>query len=111
MRRSLRTNTLVVISDQTKRLYRDLWIDGILHYTGTGLTGDQSKASGPNKVLADSLTNGVKVHLFEVLLAGLYKYRGEVKLVGEPYKTRQSDKNGLSRLVWIFPLKPIQKDV
>jgi 5-methylcytosine-specific restriction protein A len=107
MRRSIATNTLVVINDQTKGVYRDLWKDGVLHYTGMGLKGDQMIDFKQNKTLRDSLHNGVKVYLFEILLSGLYTYRGEVKLVAEPYQARQSDKNGLSRSVWIFPLKPI----
>ena len=40
MRRSKRTNSLVLISDQTK-LYNDRWQGDILHYTGMGQTGDQ----------------------------------------------------------------------
>jgi 5-methylcytosine-specific restriction enzyme A len=107
MRRSLKTNTLVVISDQTKRVYRDLWKDGVLLYTGMGLAGDQNLDYGQNRTLKESPDNGVRVFLFEITLPGLYKCRGEVKLVGEPYQSKQSDKNGLSRMVWIFPLKLI----
>jgi hypothetical protein len=40
MRRSLKTNTLVLISDRTK-LYKDRWENGIFHYTGMGRKGDQ----------------------------------------------------------------------
>jgi hypothetical protein len=49
MRRSRRTNTLVIVSDHTRGIYEDRWIDDILHYTGMGLEGDQriSGASGP----------------------------------------------------------------
>jgi 5-methylcytosine-specific restriction enzyme A len=107
MRRSLKTNTLVLISDQTKRVYRDLWKDGVLHYTGMGLRGDQTADTGQNKTLRDSLINGVQVFLFEITLPGLYKYRGEVKLIGEPYQSKQADKAGLSRTVWMFPIKLI----
>ena len=34
MRRSLRTNTLALISDHTKSLYEDRRIGDIFHYTG-----------------------------------------------------------------------------
>jgi len=107
MRRSLKTNTLVVISDQTKRVYRDLWKDGALLYIGMGLKGDQNIDFGQNRTLKESQNNGVRVFLFEIIIPGLYTYRGEVKLIGEPYQAKQSDKNGLSRIVWIFPLRPI----
>ena len=36
MRRSKATNTLVLVSDHTKSLYHDRWIDGLFHYTGMG---------------------------------------------------------------------------
>lgn len=42
MRHSLITNTLVLISDHVNSPYEDKWIDGILHYNGMGLIGDQS---------------------------------------------------------------------
>jgi 5-methylcytosine-specific restriction protein A len=107
MRRSHRTNTLAVISDHTKGIYGDKWINGVLHYVGMGLLGDQSLDFHQNKTLAQSQTNDVKVYLFEVLTRGEYTYRGEVKLVGEPYKTNQLDREGNNRLVWIFPLSVI----
>ncbi len=40
MRRSHKTNTLVIISDHTKGLYEDKWIGDELHYTGMGKSGD-----------------------------------------------------------------------
>ena len=36
MRRSLTTNSLVIVSDHTKELYDDKWVDDVLHYTGMG---------------------------------------------------------------------------
>ena len=32
VRRSKKTNTLVLISDYTKGIYHDKWIGGVLHY-------------------------------------------------------------------------------
>ena len=66
MRRSKRTNTLIIISDHTKSLYDDKWYGDTLHYTGMGKTGDQTLTS-QNRTLAESDHNGVEVHLFEVL--------------------------------------------
>lgn len=74
-------------------------------YTGMGQEGDQSLAFAQNKTLAESDTNGVDVHLFEVHKAKEYTYVGRVELAGEPEQGTQSDKNGSSRLVWRFPLR------
>lgn len=103
MRKSNRTNTLTLISDKTK-LYDDKAIDEIYHYTGMGQSGDQ-KMSGQNLTLAQSNSNGVEVHFFEVMKKKEYTYRGQVELVGEPYQEQQKDKDGLLRLVWVFPLR------
>jgi 5-methylcytosine-specific restriction protein A len=106
MRRSHETNTLVLVSKQVKNLYRDRWKNGTLFYVGMGQIGDQRLDFKQNKTLAESQTNGVKVHLFEVLKIGKYTYRGEVKLVDEPKKEKDHlDIKGNKRLVWIFPLK------
>ena len=105
MRRSHRTNTLVLISDRTK-LYKDIKKNGIYYYTGMGQVGDQELKS-QNKTLAESKTNGVAVHFFEVLKPRQYTYRGEVELAGKPYIDRQEDVNGNMRKVWIFPLKNV----
>jgi 5-methylcytosine-specific restriction protein A len=107
MRRSRRTNTLVIVSDHTRGIYEDRWIDDILHYTGMGLAGDQRIDGAQNKTLAESQTNGVEVHLFEVFEAGNYIFRGQVELANEPYEENQPDINGNLRKVWIFPLKLI----
>lgn len=70
MRRSRGTNTLVLIADYTKGLYHDKWIGGVLHYTGMGKNGDQDILNSQNNTLANCNTNGVDVHLFEVLDQG-----------------------------------------
>jgi 5-methylcytosine-specific restriction enzyme A len=105
MRRSLRTNSLVVISDHTKDFYGDKWNGGILHYVGMGLVGDQKIDFHQNKTLANSQTNGISVHLFEVHKVSKYTYRGKVKLIDKPFTEKQKDMEGNNRLVWIFPLK------
>lgn len=106
MRRSKRTGTLVIISDETKGLYKDVWKNGILHYTGMGKVGDQVLDGNQNRTLYDSETNGVEVHLFEVLKKTVYTYRGVMTLADKPYQAKQIDEVGNLRKVWMFPLKP-----
>lgn len=108
MRRSKSTGTLVIISDETKGLYKDIWKNGVLHYTGMGKVGDQVLAGNQNKTLYESATNGVEVHLFEVLKKAVYTYRGVVVLADSPYQTQQEDDNGSVRTVWIFPVMPVE---
>lgn len=105
MRKSNKTNTLVIISDQTKPFYKDEWRGDVLHYTGMGITGDQKIDYAQNKTLAESTTNGVEVHLFEVTSPGKYTYKGIVELADKPYEKQQKDKDGKERKVVIFPVK------
>ena len=107
MRRSKKTNTLMLICDHTKGLYDDMWHGDVLHYTGMGKVGDQVLEGNQNKTLFESGWNGVSVHLFEVLDPTEYTYRGEVKLVDKPYQAVQKDDNDHPRKVWMFPIKPI----
>lgn len=107
MRRSRKTNTLVIVSDYTKGLYHDKWIDGILHYTGMGKTGDQDIGWAQNKTLAECKYNGIDVHLFEVIDPGEYIYCGRVQLVDQPYIDTQQGEDGNPRKVWIFPIRPV----
>lgn len=104
MRRSTTTGTLVIISDHTKGLYDDKWYGDELHYTGMGKNGDQIITGNQNKTLAESDTNGVEVHLFEVLERSKYIYQGVVHLCGKPYQKNQKDDSGNMRKVWMFPL-------
>ena len=67
MRRSLKTETLILVSNHVASIYDDRWVDGIFHYTGMGQTGDQSLTSTQNKTLAESGKNNVGIHLFEVV--------------------------------------------
>ena len=104
MRRSKRTNSLVLISDQTK-LYNDRWQGDILHYTGMEQTGDQDFSYIQNRTLYESDANGVQIHLFEVFHPQEYTYYGRVKLAAAPYTETQSDVDGQKRQVCMFPLK------
>ena len=104
MRRSLKTNTLVLVSNHVESIYDDRWINGVFHYTGMGQKGAQSLTFGQNKTLAESLRNGVDVHLFEVDKAKEYTYQGRVVLAGTPYEETQPDQDGVDRTVFVFPL-------
>jgi predicted restriction endonuclease len=108
MRRSHRTNTLVLISDETG-IYKDRKEENVFHYTGMGQVGDQKLVS-QNKTLAESLENKVEVHFFEVYKPKEYTYQGKVMLAEEPYTEQQEDINGSMRIVWIFPLRLILDD-
>lgn len=104
MRRSKTTNTLVIVTDHTKGLYDNKWIGNTLHYTGMGKRGNQL-LNTQNKTLAESNSNGIVVHLFEVFVSRQYIYRGIVVLTDGPYQDRQKDEEGNMRNVWMFPLK------
>lgn len=105
MRRSNRTNTLVIVSNHVASIYDDRWVDDVLHYTGMGQVGDQSLEFNQNRTLNESGINGVAVHLFEVFTVKTYTYIGEVVLADKPYQERQPDVEDQERLVWVFPLR------
>lgn len=104
MRRSKKTNSLVLISDPTKGIYKDRWENGTLHYTGMGYRGNQNIGFSQNRTLAESENNGVNLFLFEVFEKKKYYYHGRAKLAEAPYQARQVDLDGDVRDVWIFPL-------
>lgn len=95
MRRSHKTNTLVIVSNHIKSIYDDRWIDDTFHYTGMGTIGNQSLTFAQNKTLNESDNNGISVHLFEVFVEKEYTYIGPVELSGEPYFEKQPDDDGL----------------
>ena len=106
MRRSHRTNTLVLVSNHVDSIYSDRWVDDIFHYTGMGTQGDQSLTFQQNKTLTESNNNGVRVHLFEVFEDRVYTYFGLMKLADSPYFETQPDANKELRQACVFPLKP-----
>lgn len=105
MRKSNTTNTLLIISNHIKSIYDDRWLGEVFHYTGMGMSGNQSLDFMQNRTLAESLTNGVSIHLFEVFEDKVYTYIGPVKLSESPYKENQPDQDGNARQVWMFSLK------
>lgn len=107
MRRSLKTNTLVIVSNHVKSIYDDRWIGDVFHYTGMGMAGDQSLDFMQNRTLAESPKTGVEVHLFEVHRPKEYQYQGRVVLAAPPYQESQSDADRQLRNVWVFPLRKL----
>lgn len=104
MRRSHKTDTLVIVSNHVKSVYSDKWYGDELHYTGMGSTGDQSLFSAQNKTLHECNVNGIEVHLFEVFEEKQYTYQGTVAYEGKAYQENQTDIDGHQRKVWMFPL-------
>ena len=104
MRRSHKTNTLVLVSNHVKSIYSDRWFGRELHYTGMGSTGDQTLGT-QNKTLYESNFNGVEVHLFEVFELREYTYQGVVVYNGKGYQENQTDIDGNQRKVWMFPIE------
>lgn len=111
MRRSHKTNSLVLITDGKKPFYHDKWYGEVLHYTGMGKEGDQSLEYAQNKTLAYAKANGVDVYLFEVLAENRYTFRGNVELAATPFMEDQEDAEGNSRKVCIFPLKVVDGQI
>ena len=105
MRRSLKTNSLVLISGTKRSIYMDHWDGDVFHYTGMGLHGGQSLYDGQNWTLVGSPKNGVKVYLFEAIEKNRYRFEGQVELAADPYQEQQIDSEGRTRLVWVFPLR------
>ena len=109
MRKSNRTNTLVLVSDRTQSTdrnpYSDMWVNEILHYTGMGLKGDQNINFMQNKTLANLHKNGVKAYLFEKHQQKSYLFKGEIVLASKIYYEQQRDSEGNERKVIKFPLK------
>jgi mutator protein MutT len=107
MRKSNRANSLILFAlHNTSNPYKDNWgKDGIMHYTGMGLSGNQSIDYAQNKTLSESHSNGVDIHLFESHEPREYIYRGRVKLTAAPYYITEKDKDGKERQVIKFPLK------
>lgn len=108
MRRSKRTNALVVVSDPFKATYRDVWREDTFHYTGMGLTGPQSLAFAQNKTVHEHPRNGVTLYLFEVHEPKRYTFTGRVQCTGPAYAQKQEDSTGALRTVCVFPFQPVE---
>ncbi len=107
MRRSAKTNTMVLVGDHTNELYTDEWKDGVLNYTGMGIT-EGKRIDKRDKVLAESFMNSICIHLFEVFTKGEFTYKGEVKLASATFKGTKTNGNGEVIPAWIFPLEIVE---
>ncbi|MFF2596470.1 AAA family ATPase [Priestia megaterium] len=111
MRRSLKTNSLVLLSFKGRKPYEDIRKDNELwKYTAMGRVGNQNLDFMQNKTLLNSNENGIKVYLF-IVENNNYTFIDRVLLAGAPEKERQQDEEGLERDVWVFPLIEIGKEV
>lgn len=104
MRRSHATNSLVLITDHVQCRYDDVWHGNILNFRGMGKLGDQSLDFRQNRTLCQAAENDMGVFVFEILERYRYTYRGRVELHHDPYPSRQKDRQGNDRQVWMFPL-------
>lgn len=112
MRRSLKTNSLVLISDKENSSYPNMEkVDDIWHFVGMGRFGDQLLDYSQNKTLSRSNDSGVNLYLFQgeatekVDTNQRYRFIGKVLLVQQPFeKYNQLDEAANRRKVWIFPL-------
>lgn len=110
MRRSLSTNSLVLISNSRNSDYKPAFKrNGLWYFTGMGREGNQDINYSHNRTLAQSNTNRVQLFLFKSSEKDEYEYVGRVLLVGEPQYVRQKDSKGISRKVYLFPLIETRK--
>ena len=70
MRRSQKTNTLVLVANHVKSIFDDRWNSNTMNYTGMGLKGEQSLDFMQNKTLNESNANGVDIPLFPAPIKG-----------------------------------------
>jgi hypothetical protein len=90
----------------TNTYYDRMDENGVFHYTGQGLKGDQIMA-GNNDGLKNATSNGQKIHLFwKYNQNSDHKYVGEVK-VERIDEEIQNDQDDLPRKVFVFSLRPI----
>jgi 5-methylcytosine-specific restriction protein A len=107
MRRSLMTNSLVLIADHTRSACEEKWIGNIFHFIGRGLSGERGSSFYQNKTLFESKENGTRLFLFEVFEEENYTYIGEAELADNPYLSRQTDREKTVHDVTVYPLKLI----
>ncbi|MEH7403362.1 AAA family ATPase [Gottfriedia acidiceleris] len=110
MRRSLKTNSLVLLSFKGRKPYKDAVQDKeIWKFTGMGRSGDQKIDYMQNKTLLNSNESGVKVYLFTVE-NNEYKFVDRVLLAGSPKTERQVGEDGKERDVLVFPLIEVGRE-
>jgi len=109
MRRSLRTNSLVLLSYNDETYYKKAKKEeGIWKYTGMGKSGDQSLDYLQNKTLFSSNEKDINVYLF-IVNDKKYKFIDQVFLAGEPTKEEFPGEDGDIREILLFPLIEVGK--
>lgn len=84
--------------------YKDQWEnDDVFSYTGEGQTGDMQLTKG-NLALAEHLSTGKRVFLFEYVQRGYVQYKGELELIDYDYFTAP-DRDGQQRAAIKFFFK------
>lgn len=104
VRKSKKTNTIVLIAKFDNCSYKHRREGDILYFTGMGKTGNQ-EMKRQNKSILQAKEEGFALHLFEVYEEGTYEYAGEVELADQPVVEEQVDDKGDMRDVFMFPLK------
>ncbi len=84
--------------------YQDRWENGVLHYTGEGLNGDQKMGRG-NLALNSSAEVDAPVFGFEKMAPDKYAYLGRFRVLGVD-EEEQVDTSGSRRRVFVFRLQP-----
>ena len=104
VRKSKKTNTIVVIAKFDNCSYKHRKDGDILYFTGMGKNGNQ-EMKRQNKSILQAKEEGFSLHLFELYEEKTYEYAGEVELVDQPIIEEQADDTGKIRDVFMFPLK------
>jgi predicted ATP-binding protein involved in virulence len=111
MRRSLKTNTLVLITNERSNEYYNSWKeDELWHYQGMGSDGNQHLEYMQNKTLAISNEKGIKLHLFKRIEKGPYVYLGKVLLASNPYYKEIKGVSKVRKFLF-FPLIEVGREV
>jgi len=108
VRKSKKTNTIVLIAKFDNCSYKHRRDGDILYFTGMGKKGNQ-EMKRQNKSILNAADEGFALHLFEVHEEGTYEYAGEVELIASPVIEEQADDTGAMRDVFMFPVK--KKDI
>jgi len=89
MRRSLKTNSLVLVTDKKGNTYKNISRDDneIWWFSGMGNEMDQTTDYKSNKTLYNSNIEKVNLFLFIKVKEKKYEYIGKMLLIGEPRKS------------------------
>lgn len=89
--------------------YHDRIEDGVLHYTGEGLSGDQ-QLSGGNLALSRNVTVDFPIYGFNKVGKDQYRYLGRFRVLQVSQET-QSDTAGTPRHVYVFRMKALSTGI